>query len=170
MKQILLGAFAFLFSVGVSASERTSDILNEKGNVIGKASVFDTPRGVLLKVYVNGLNHGLHGMHFHNRAQCDFPNFSSAGPHIHKSEERIIHGYFNKNSNDFGDLPNLYVHKDGIGNAEIYTERLTFNGNDKSLPLFDADGSALIIHENPDDYKTQPIGGSGNRVACALFK
>ena len=67
-------------------------------------------------------------------------------------------------------VANLYVMANGIAQAETYNTMVSLSGQYGAPALLDADGSALLIHENPDDYKTQPIGGSGGRVACAVFK
>ena len=75
-----------------------------------------------------------------------------------------MHGLLNPAANETGDLPNLYVGADGVGNAEVFSGLVTLKA------LKDADGSAVVIHANPDDHMAQPIGGAGARVACAVVK
>ena len=77
---------------------------------------------------------------------------------------QAVHGLLNPAANDQGDLPNIAAGADGKVMAEAFTSLVT-------LPaLLDADGSAVVIHAGPDDYKAQPIGGAGARVACAVLK
>jgi Cu-Zn family superoxide dismutase len=73
----------------------------------------------------------------------------------------------NADFNDAGDLPNLHVGADGSATVELYSTLVTLNASGARPELLDADGSALVIHANPDDYKSQPIGGAGVRAACA---
>lgn len=82
----------------------------------------------------------------------------------------VVHGLLTPNANDAGDLPNLYVTKDGTATVELYSTLASLHGADGRPALKDADGSALIIHTSPDDYTTQPIGGAGARIACAVLK
>ena len=69
---------------------------------------------------------------------------------------------------DSGDLPNLYVGADGSAMAEFFATRVSVAGGDMPA-LLDEDGSAVIIHEQPDDHLTQPIGGAGGRIACGVI-
>jgi Cu-Zn family superoxide dismutase len=105
-------------------------------------------------------------MHFHEKADCSTPAFKGAGGHIH-AKIPVVHGMLNADFNDAGDLPNLYVGADGSATVELYSTLVTLNASGARPELLDADGSALVIHANPDDYKSQPIGGAGVRAACA---
>lgn len=81
-----------------------------------------------------------------------------------------MHGLLHEGANDAGDLPNLYVAADGTATVELYSSLVSLNAGGKHPALLDADGSSVVIHANPDDYTTQPIGGAGDRVACAVIK
>ena len=83
---------------------------------------------------------------------------------------RSAHGLRNPDGPDNGDLPNLYVAADGTGAGEFYTTRISVVDGKSAPALLDADGSAVIIHANPDDHMTQPIGGAGGRLACRVVK
>lgn len=145
---------------------RTSDLVGANGQVIGQVTVMAAPNGVILRVQAKGLAPGWHGMHLHEKADCSGSAFKGAGGHIHTGTP-VVHGTLNADFNDAGDLPNLYVSADGLGSAELYSTLVTLNRGDARPALLDADGSALVIHANPDDHKSQPIGGTGERIACA---
>jgi Cu-Zn family superoxide dismutase len=81
-----------------------------------------------------------------------------------------VHGLLNPARKDHGDLPNIFVAADGTAKAEIYSTFVSSKGGAGRLALADADGSAVVIHANADDYRTQPIGGAGDRIACAVVK
>ena len=72
-------------------------------------------------------------------------------------------------ASDHGDLPNLFVGADGSARAEFFTVLVSVAGGDMPA-LLDEDGSAVIIHDQPDDHLTQPIGGAGGRIACGIIK
>ena len=81
-----------------------------------------------------------------------------------------VHGLLNPGANDSGDLTNLVVAAGGALDAEVFTSFVTLGGSTSRTALLDADGSALVVHANADDHVTQPIGGAGPRVACAVIK
>lgn len=143
---------------------RTSgDIVGGTGTAIGTLNILDGPNGLLIEVTINpgGLAPGWHGLHLHQVGDCsDTGTFKLSGGHVGKIESG--HGLLNPRGPEAGDVPNIWVAADGSAGYEAYTTLIT--GSD----LLDADGSALIIHENRDDHLTQPIGGAGPRVACAV--
>jgi Cu-Zn family superoxide dismutase len=144
---------------------RTSSLKAANGKVIGEVTVTAAPDGVILRVQAKGLPPGWHGMHFHEKPDCSDPVFKGSGGHIHATTP-AVHGLLNAGFSDAGDLPNLYVNADGTTTVELYSTLVTLNRSDTRPALLDA-GSALVIHANPDDYKSQPIGGAGERIACA---
>jgi len=157
-------ALALCASVAsAQAPQTTTELKNGTGQVIGKATLVDAPKGVLLKVEVKGLAPGWHGLHFHEKADCSKADFTSAGGHTHGGGDRV-HGLLNPKANETGDLPNLYVAADGTGSTEVFSSLTTL------AALKDADGSAVLIHAGADDHQTQPIGGAGARVACGEIK
>ncbi|MDG6095500.1 superoxide dismutase family protein [Acetobacter sp. AN02] len=139
------------------------------GKTIGTIAVTDAPKGVILRVQAKGLRPGWHGIHFHETGDCSAPSFKSAGGHVH-TQSPVVHGLLNANANDDGDLPNLRVADDGTAMAEFYSTLVSLHGTGGRPALLDKDGASVVIHENPDDYKTQPIGGAGSRVACAVIR
>ena len=141
----------------------TSELKNSTGQIVGAVTVTEAPKGVLMRVDVKGLTPGWHGMHFHDKGDCSKSDFTSAGPHVHGSAP-AVHGLLNPAATETGDLPNIHVGADGAASAEVSSNLITLTS------LRDADGSAVIVHANPDDQMSQPIGGSGARVACAVIK
>ena len=149
----------------VSADMAAAELVDTGGSVIGKATFEQTPTGLLMYVEVTGLPPGPHGIHLHAAGSCT-PDFKQATGHI--NPETVPHGLRNPEGPDNGDLPNLYLAADGSARAEFFTTRVSVAGGDVPA-LLDDDGSAVIIHAQPDDHLTQPIGGAGGRIACGVI-
>jgi Cu-Zn family superoxide dismutase len=115
---------------------------------------------------VKGLPSGKHGFHLHAVGKCDPPEFTTAGAHFNPGRKR--HGLKSAQGPHAGDLPNLEVGADGSGKLEYVTKLVTLGSGPASL--FDADGTALVIHANPDDDVTDPTGNSGGRIACGTLR
>lgn len=147
----------------------TTDVVAAGGSKIGKLVLTDGPTGVLLHLTATGLTPGWHAMHFHAVGDCSDAGFQKSGGHINHADHKMAHGLLNPEGPDFGDLPNFYVAADGTANAEAFSALVKLGGGSDRPDLTDADGSALVIHASPDDYRTQPIGGAGARVACAVI-
>src|SRR5215472_17990183 len=151
-------AFSLVLWTGLASAQanpeaRTSNLKGANGQVIGQVTLAAAPNGVILRVEAKGLAPGWHGMHFHEKADCSTPGFKTAGGHIH-AKTPVVHGMLNADFNDAGDLPNLYVNADGSATVELYSTLVTLNGSAARPALLDANGSALVIHANPDDYKS----------------
>lgn len=173
MRLLLLAAAATLVATAASAQTPPSaEIKNNGGAVVGSATFKEGPKGVLVQVKVSGLTPGWHGIHFHAVGDCsDTAKFQKSGAHInHGGDHKLPHGLLNPAGNDFGELPNIFAAADGVAEAQLWTSLVSWNGKDGRPALTDADGSALVIHANQDDHITQPIGGAGDRVACAVIK
>jgi len=151
-----------------TAERRPGILYDGADKEVGSITITDAPKGVLLRVEARGLPPDWHGMHFHEKADCGDAAFQGAGGHVH-SEKPIVHGFLVEGANDAGDLPNIHVNDDGSVTVELYSTLVSVDGRDGRPALKDADGSALVIHANPDDYSTQPIGGAGGRIACAAI-
>jgi len=146
----------------------TLQLKGPAGEDMGSATLTEAPRGVVLRIAARGLTPGWHGLHFHEKADCSSADFKSAGGHMHH-DAPVVHGLLNPAANETGDLPNLYAAADGTAVAEMFSPSVSLSMADRG-PLLDADGSALVIHASPDDHASQPIGGAGARVACAVIK
>ena len=143
------------------------EIKNNKGEPIGTLTIRDGANALVMRLAIKagGLPPGWHGIHFHAVGDCsDTDKFMNSKAHVNHDQSK--HGLLNPDGPDEGDLPNVYAAADGSVNAEVTSETpLTGDGG-----LKDGDGSALIVHANEDDHTTQPIGGAGNRIGCAVIK
>jgi Cu-Zn family superoxide dismutase len=117
---------------------------------------------------IRGLSRGRHGFHIHERGVCDPPSFNSSGGHFDP-------GPFGNSSPDanhpfhMGDLPNLEVGQGGIARLTTTTSRITLSPG--PLSIFDADGSAVIVHRDPDRGTPGVQGASGGpRLACGVIR
>ena len=170
---MIVGVGVFSFCPLVYASDHIgqkaiSSIINNEGQAIGEAHYTQGAEGVLIEIKVSQLPEGKHGMHFHEVGTCeDHDHFKMAKGHIMPTGKP--HGYLNKDGGPHeGNLPNLIVHKDGSVHVELYSELVSIKGHGGKPALLDEDGSVLMIHINEDDHTTQPIGGSGARIACGV--
>jgi Cu-Zn family superoxide dismutase len=143
-------------------------LINSAGANIGRVDLRQGSTGLLIKIEASGLTPGWHGIHVHATGECAAP-FTSSGAHINHGEPKAPHGLLNEAGPDDGDLPNVWAGADGKVNAELFTTRARISSEGPGQWLWDADGSAIIVHANPDDHLSQPIGGAGDRVACAAL-
>lgn len=145
-----------------------AEIVDRQGAAVGTARFEQATRGVIITVEVSGLTPGKHGMHLHEVGTCQdvAEGFKASGSHIAPSGKP--HGFRNDRGPHAGDLPNLIAGEEGIARVELYSELISLKQGPTAL--LDDDGSALVIHANPDDHKSQPIGGAGERIACAAIK
>ena len=160
-------------SVGREGSA-SAELRDSTGRSVG--TVVATPAaagGVTLTVKVSGLPSGPHGIHVHAVGTCEPSGptaFSSAGGHFNPSSKQ--HGRMNPNGPHAGDLPNLIVDSAGGGSLTVTAESLTLDTG--AAALLDADGSAIVIHANQDDERTDNgpsgPGNSGARIACGVLQ
>jgi len=139
-----------------------------EGNAVGQATFTESDDGVLIQVEVQGLTvaeAGEHGIHIHTTGACT-PDFQAAGGHFNPTGAQ--HGLENPSGPHAGDLPNMEIDADGNGAYEATAALVTLGAGENSL--FDADGSALVIHAGTDDMVTDPAGDSGDRIACGVIE
>ncbi|HEU4558996.1 MAG TPA: superoxide dismutase family protein [Longimicrobium sp.] len=119
---------------------------------------------IRLVVESTGLPAGTHGTHLHAVGRCDAPQFTTAGAHLNPTSRQ--HGLRNPQGPHLGDMPNLTVGANGQGRMETIVRGSLTPGR---APLFDADGTSLVVHASADDQVTDPAGNSGARIACGLL-
>jgi Cu-Zn family superoxide dismutase len=151
------------------AAAASVTIKGSDGRELGLATLAEGPRGVMIRLELKGLTPGWHGVHFHEKADCGTPDFKSAGAHVH-STATVVHGLLNPDGNDNGDLPNIFAGADGSATAELYSPLVSLKGAGDRPALLDTDGSAIVVHANADDHRSQPIGGAGARIACGVIR
>lgn len=143
----------------------SAQIRSADGRAVGSALIPIRSRVITVRIAANGLPPGRYAVHLHAVGRCEGPEFESAGPHWNPTGRQ--HGSINPQGHHLGDLPNLDVGADGTGRLEF-----TIAGTgawDGAHPLFDADGASIVIHAAPDDYRTDPSGNSGARIACGVL-
>ena len=144
----------------------TAELRDANGQPAGMATLTQVGGGsVRIVIDAKGMPPGPHGVHVHAVGKCEGPQFTSAGAHFNPDGKQ--HGTQNPQGAHAGDLPNLTIDANGTGRLETTTERITLGTGATSV--FDADGSAIIVHAGPDDFKTDPTGNSGGRIACGVI-
>ncbi len=159
----LLCAAAALPAAAQTASAPLKDA---QGKEVGSANLTQTPRGVLINIAVKGLPPGEHAFHVHAVGKCE-PPFTTAGDHFNPDAKK--HGLMAADGAHAGDMPNLHIPQSGDLTIEVLNAAITLEKG-KPNSVFDADGSALIIHAGSDDYKTDPTGEAGGRIACGVVQ
>jgi Cu-Zn family superoxide dismutase len=169
MKNLILAFSLTLLSVSLAFSKTAAtakaDLVNSQGLHVGTAQLKETAQGVRLALEVANLPPGVHGFHIHAVGKCEPPDFKSAGGHF--NPEGKEHGLENPAGHHVGDLQNLTVDAQGKAKVTIVVSGVTLGEGANSL--FQPQGTAIVIHANPDDMKTDPAGNAGARIACGAI-
>ncbi|HWI49353.1 MAG TPA: superoxide dismutase family protein [Rummeliibacillus sp.] len=152
---------------GEKSTSATAKFINSDGKDIGTADMSEDENGVKISLKLHDLPPGEHGIHIHEVGICEKPKFETAGAHYNPTHKE--HGYYNPKGYHLGDLPNLQVDKDGKVDVEFTTKAFSLKTG-VANSLFDSNGSAFIVHADKDDYKTDPSGNSGARIACGVIE
>jgi Cu-Zn family superoxide dismutase len=156
---------AAVFAMPASAELANAQIKDTTGKAIGDADLMQTQGGVLIKLRLKGAPAGERAFHIHAVGKCEAP-FESAGPHFNPGGHK--HGVLS-GPGHAGDLPNLHVPQSGELSIEVLAAAVTLEKG-KPNSLFDNDGSTLVIHAKADDYKSDPSGDAGGRIACGVIQ
>ena len=174
----ILVAFAtasFLPAIAAAASagghdsgtvRAVADVIDAQGQTRGKATLEQAKDGIHVQVQGVGLPAGVHAVHLHTVGTCTGPDFASAGGHWNPGNKQ--HGHENPAGAHLGDMPNMTVASDGTGTMKAVIKGAALKG--ETAPLLDADGAAVVIHAAADDYKTDPTGNAGGRLAFGVIK
>jgi Cu-Zn family superoxide dismutase len=148
-----------------AAEMANTQLKDSSGKAVGDVDLVQTPAGVLIKLQIKGLSPGEHAFHVHAVGKCEAP-FESAGPHFNPANHK--HGIMSGEGHA-GDMPNLHVPQSGELSVEIVNSAVSLEKG-KPNSVFDNDGSALVIHAKADDYKSDPAGNAGDRIACGVIQ
>src|SRR5262245_54035402 len=152
--------------VGVARAEETKvELKDAKGAKVGEVTLEQTPNGVLITGDFTGLPPGEHAFHVHETGKCEAP-FKTAGGHYNPGGKK--HGLKNPGGMHGGDMPNISVGADGRAKFQVLNSAISLKPGDKNS-LFDADGSAFVVHAKEDDHATDPAGNAGDRIACGAI-
>ena len=160
---LLLAAWSTSSHAAASKAGVTAKVLDATGRELGVLTLADAGAAISVDGTLRGLTPGVHGMHLHTIASCDGPGFAGAGAHWSPTPKQ--HGSANPAGPHHGDLMNLTVGADSSVVVKMSTPAGSLRGEN---PLLDADGAAIVIHATTDDYKTDPSGNSGARIACGV--
>lgn len=153
-------------AVAGAGASVVADVRNAIGQSKARATATQLGDGIRVRLEASGMPRGSYGAHVHTTGRCDAPDFATAGSHWNPSGQQ--HGKNNPRGMHKGDLPNLMIDTSGRGSVEITIPDTAMRGS--GLAMLDADGASLVIHAQADDYRTDPSGNSGGRIACGIFR
>lgn len=170
MKTLIAPVFAAAMVLPAAAQQSataSANMVTVEEQEAGTVSFRQTRSGMLhVIVEMTGLPPGPHGFHVHETGECDAAGgFESAGGHLAAGKE---HGIEAEGGPHPGDFPNVHVGQDGVLKVEFFTDRLSLGEGEASL--MDDDGSAVMVHADPDDHASQPSGEAGDRIACGVVR
>jgi superoxide dismutase, Cu-Zn family len=168
-----LAAAVLLVSAGIGPivqgqprSEIIVGLHNAQGEQIGNVTLSEEEAsGVLIRGMISKLPPGTHGFHIHSVGKCEPPDFKSAGNHFNPRGKE--HGLKNPAGPHAGDLANLTVGPDGSAQVNVVAPHVTLKAGPEAL--LTPEGTALVIHADPDDGTTDPDGNAGERIACGVI-
>ena len=165
---LILTALAMIAAPHVAASVgmAKADLYNPSGEHVGIATLTEGDNGVTLAVSMHNMPPGIHALHIHAAGTCEKPDFKSAKGHFNPYGRK--HGLKNPDGPHAGDLLNITIGSDGTGAIIVTAPLATLGDGDNSL--FWQGGTAIMLHEGPDDYLTDPAGAAGPRIACGVIE
>ncbi len=164
-KLLAIAACQLLVAGAFAATKITVQLQDGAGKNVGTAVLSPVATGVKISLNVSGLTPGEHGIHIHQTAKCEGPDFKSAGGHFNPAGKH--HGLLNPEGPHAGDIPNFTVGANGKSKATVIAANVTLSDGPNSV--FTNGGTALVIHAKADDGKTDPSGASGDRLVCGVI-
>jgi Cu-Zn family superoxide dismutase len=167
--------FATIFAIGLQSGfaqstpmkKKTVELKDAQGKDVGMATIESKGAGVEVKLDLKGLPAGVHAVHFHQTAKCDPPDFKTAGGHFNPAGKQ--HGFDNPRGHHAGDMMNFTVKENGTAKAAVKDGDVVLGTGSEANSLLANGGTAIVIHAKADDYKTDPAGNSGDRIACGAI-
>lgn len=170
IERLMFGAFTAIFlaapALPAAAQTATAALKDAGGKEVGSANLTQTQHGVLINLSVKGMPTGEHAFHIHAVGKCE-PPFTSAGGHFNPTNKK--HGLLAAEGHHAGDMPNLHIPQSGDLTVEVVNADVTLEKG-KPNSVFGPAGTAIVIHAGSDDYKTDPTGEAGGRIACGVIQ
>jgi Cu-Zn family superoxide dismutase len=160
-----LGLFLMLLALPSRSAAKTKvELKDAQGKLVGDVLLWDQGPGVGVQLELHDLTPGEHAIHFHQVPKCEAPDFKSAGGHFNPDGKK--HGFDSPDGHHAGDMKNFTVGADGKAKIKMEDADVTLKDGPHSLLT---NGAAIVVHAKADDYKTDPSGNSGDRVACGVI-
>lgn len=165
LASVPLGLLLVLLVLPSSSAAKTKvELKDAQGKSVGEVLLWDQGTGVALQLKLHDLSPGVHAIHFHQVPKCEGSDFKSAGGHFNPEKKK--HGFDNPEGHHAGDMKNFTVDAKGKASARLEDADATLKDGPHSLL---SDGAAIVVHAKADDYKTDPAGNSGDRIACGVI-
>jgi superoxide dismutase, Cu-Zn family len=161
-----IGIFALAMApLAANAQSAKAALKDTDGKDVGTATLTQTLHGVLVALALKGIKPGEHAFHVHAVGKCE-PPFTTAGGHFNPEAKK--HGMDAAEGQHAGDMPNLHVPASGELMVDVQNPAITLEKG-KPNSVFQEAGTAVVIHAGKDDYKSDPAGNAGDRIACGVI-
>ena len=168
LKLVTGGALLFLCLNAANSADMAKAIMKDKdGKDVGTVELTPTKKGVQLRLVLKDMPPGEKAFHVHEVGKCEPPDFKSAGGHFNPEKKK--HGKGGKDQGHAGDMPNIKIPQNGQLKIDVVNTDISL---EKGAPnsVFREGGTSIVIHQGPDDYKTDPDGAAGARIACGVIE